>query len=218
MNRVNLESHSEDDDRIDSVSDDYAEVVVVRHGETAWNVEGRVQVADRLSKETAISAVYSSDLKRALETAQIIARKCGVSEVIQEPNLRERHLGDLQGSVFHEAAKLMPNAYQASRSARTDQEIPGGGESLDQLFNRCTSSLQSIGERVIVVTHGGVIRALHKRAAPTERLQGKVLNASVNIFHLSSLDKWIIKKWGDINHLNNTDFLETDFGGDNTSA
>ncbi|XP_057469119.1 phosphoglycerate mutase-like protein 4 isoform X1 [Actinidia eriantha] len=238
--RVNSESHSEDDDRIDSVSDDYAEVVVVRHGETAWNVEGRVQghldvelndvgrqqaaaVADRLSKETAVSAVYSSDLKRALETAQIIARKCGVSEVIQEPNLRERHLGDLQGSVFHEAAKLMPNAYQASQSARTDQEIPGGGESLDQLFNRCTSSLQRIGlkhigERVIVVTHGGVIRALHKRAAPTERLQGKVLNASVNIFHLSSLDKWIIKKWGDINHLNNTDFLETDFGGDNTSA
>ena len=88
----------------------------------------------------------------------------------------------------------------------------------DFFFSSIMFVYSAAGERVIVVTHGGVIRALHNRAAPTERLQGKVLNASVNIFHLSSLDKWIIKKWGDINHLNNTDFLETDFGGDNTSA
>ncbi|KAL7245126.1 hypothetical protein ACSBR2_000456 [Camellia fascicularis] len=218
---------------------DYAEIVVVRHGETAWNAEGRVQghldvelnevgrqqaaaVADRLSKETVISAVYASDLKRALETAHIIASKCGVPEVIQDPNLRERHLGDLQGFVFHKAAKLRPDAYLASLSARTDQEIPGGGESLDQLFNRCTSSLQSIGmkhtgERVVVVTHGGVIRALHKRAAPTEQLQRKILNASVNIFHLSKQEEWIIKTWGDVNHLNKTGFLEAELGGDSTS-
>ncbi|XP_052200681.1 phosphoglycerate mutase-like protein 4 isoform X2 [Diospyros lotus] len=222
-------------------SSEYAEIVVIRHGETAWNVEGRVQghldvelnevgrqqaaaVADRLSRETAISAVYSSDLKRALETAQIIATKCSVPEVIQDPNLRERHLGGLQGYIFHEAVKLRPDAYQASLSDRTDQEIPGGGESLDQLFNRCTSSLQKIGmkhigERVVVVTHGGVLRALHKRAAPTEGRQRKILNSSINIFHLSSRDEWIIKAWGDINHLNqnNTEFLEADSGGDNTT-
>ncbi|KAF7141672.1 hypothetical protein RHSIM_Rhsim06G0046200 [Rhododendron simsii] len=241
MNRVSCESHWDTGAGMGSAPcTDYAEIVVVRHGETDWNVEGRIQghvdvelnevgrqqaaaVADRLSKETAISAVYSSDLKRALETAHIIANKCGVSEVIQDANLRERHLGDLQGFVLHEAANHKPNAYQATLSARTDEEIPGGGESLDQLFHRCTSSLQSIGmkhigKRVVVVTHGGVVRALYKRAAPTERLQTKILNASVNILHLSSKEDWTIKTWGDVNHLNNTAFLKTDFGGDNTSS
>ncbi|XP_059638235.1 phosphoglycerate mutase-like protein 4 [Cornus florida] len=222
-----------------AMAPDYAEIIVVRHGETAWNVDGRIQghldvelnevgrqqavkVADRLSKETTISAVYSSDLKRAHETACIIASKCGVPEVVQDPDLRERHLGDLQGFVLKEAAEIKPNAFEACISFRTDQEIPGGGESLDQLYQRGTSSLQRIGmkhigERVVVVTHGGVLRALHKRAAPTEKLQGKVLNASVNIFHLSG-EEWIVKIWGDINHLINTAYLETAFGGDGTSG
>ncbi|KAL7262074.1 hypothetical protein ACSBR1_000454 [Camellia fascicularis] len=181
---------------------DYAEIVVVRHGETAWNAEGRVQ--GHLDVEL-------NEVGRQQAAA-----------VIQDPNLRERHLGDLQGFVFHKADKLRPDAHLASLSARTDQEIPGGGESLDQLFNRCTSSLQSIGmkhtgERVVVVTHGGVIRALHKRAAPTEQLQRKILNASVNIFHLSKQEEWIIKTWGDVNHLNKTGFLEAELGGDSTS-
>ncbi|GMP45200.1 hypothetical protein CsSME_00013801 [Camellia sinensis var. sinensis] len=187
---------------IANANSDYAEIVVVRHGETAWNAEGRVQ--GHLDVEL-------NEVGRQQAAA-----------VIQDPNLRERHLGDLQGFVFHKAAKLRPDAYLASLSARTDQEIPGGGESLDQLFNRCTSSLQSIGmkhtgERVVVVTHGGVIRALHKRAAPTEQLQRKILNASVNLFHLSKQEEWIIKTWGDVNHLNKTGFLEAELGGDSTS-
>lgn len=224
---------------ITSAATGYAEIIVVRHGETAWNFDGRIQghldvelnevgrqqaaaVADRLSKETAISAVYSSDLKRAFETAQIIARCCGIPEVIQDPDLRERHLGDLQGLTSDEGLTLKPNAYQACKSSRTDQEIPGGGESFDQLYNRCTSSLgkigrRHIGEQVVVVTHGGAVRALHKRAAPAEELPGKILNASVNIFHVAG-ERWSIKAWGDISHLNKTGFLETAFGGDCNSG
>ncbi|XAR61848.1 Phosphoserine phosphatase [Bertholletia excelsa] len=240
--RDSCNTHSDNDAGFGSVPTDYAEIVVVRHGETAWNAEGRIQghldvelneagrqqataVADRLSKETKISAVYASDLKRAFETACIIASKCGVPEVIPDPNLRERHLGDLQGLTFQEAVKLKGDAYAASmsESARTDQEIPGGGESLDQVFNRCTSSLQSIamkciGKRVVVVTHGGVIREFHKRAASEEKLQTKVLNTSVNVFHISRHGEWIIKSWGDISHLINTGFLETAFGGDGKSG
>ncbi|KAG2719860.1 hypothetical protein I3760_02G010800 [Carya illinoinensis] len=218
----------------------YAEIVVVRHGETEWNADGRIQghldvelndsgrqqasaVADRLSREGKISVVYSSDLKRALETAQIIASCCGELEVIKEPNLRERHLGDLQGLVLREAAKLSPEAYQALSNHKTDQEIPGGGESLDQLYGRCTSSLERIGrkhkgERVVVVTHGGVVRSLYKRACPNGRSRGKVLNTSVNILHLSDGDEWTIKSWGDVSHLNQTGFLESGFGGDKTSG
>nr|KJB43645.1 hypothetical protein B456_007G210600 [Gossypium raimondii] len=225
----------------------YAEIVVVRHGETEWNADGRIQghldvelneagkqqaalVADRLSKEPKISAVYSSDLKRALVTAETIAAKCGGLEVITDPDLRERNLGELQGLVFREAAKFSPKAHKAFLSHRTDQDIPGGGESLGHLFQRCTSSLQRIGnkhkgmpdhlskgERVVVVSHGGVIRSLYKRACPNGKSGGKVLNTSVNIFHLCD-EEWTIKSWGDVSHLQQTGYLESGFGGDKTSG
>ena len=73
------------------------------------------------------------------------------------------------------------------------------------------------GERVVVVTHGGVIRALHKRASPNQRA-GKILNTSVNIFHLCDGDKWVIKAWGDVSHLDQTTLLESGFGGSRTSG
>ncbi|KAI8032881.1 Phosphoglycerate mutase-like protein 4 [Camellia lanceoleosa] len=217
----------------------YAEIVVIRHGETEFNATKRMQgqldvelndvgreqataVAHRLSRERKISIVYSSDLKRALDTAEAIASSCGGLEIIKEPDLRERHLGDLQGLVHHEAAKVCPKAYRAFSSRRTDQEIPGGGESLDQLYDRCTSALERIGskhkgERVVMVTHGGVIRTLYELASPSGQ-PGRVLNTSVNIFHLSGGDIWTIKSWGDVSHLSQTEYLESGFGGDTTSG
>ncbi|KAF3326658.1 metal-independent phosphoserine phosphatase [Carex littledalei] len=97
-----------------------AEIVVVRHGETSWNASrilqghldpelneiGRQQaaaVANCLSKEPKFNAIYSSDIKRAAETAQIIANQCDLKEVILDQGLRERHLGDLQGSTLVDA-------------------------------------------------------------------------------------------------------------------
>ncbi|CAI0554085.1 unnamed protein product, partial [Linum tenue] len=217
----------------------YTEIVVVRHGETEWNADKRIQghvdvdlnevgrqqaalVADRLSRECKVSAVYSSDLKRAFDTAQAIADRCGSIEVIKEPGLRERHLGDLQGLSLSEAAKASPEAYEAFLSHKTSQEIPGGGESLDKLYERSTSSFQRIaakhrGERVVVVSHGGTIRSLHKRACPSGR-PAKILNTSVHIFHISDGDEWTIKSWGDVSHLNLKGFLESGFGGDRTSG
>lgn len=109
------------------------------------------KVAERLSKEPKVSYVYSSDLKRAFETAQIIAARCGNLEVLinlisfftslqllldaievsqlcvqvlTDPHLRERHLGDMQGLVYQEASKLRPEAYKAFSSNRTDVDIP----------------------------------------------------------------------------------------------
>lgn len=71
---------------------------------------------------------------------------------------------------------------------------------------------------MIVVTHGGVIRTLYKRACPNGRSRGKVLNTSINIFCLSDKDEWTIKLWGDVSHLDKTGFLESGFGGDITSG
>lgn len=233
-------SHSSSEGKLSAVGRAYSEIVVIRHGETEWNSNRRIQghldvdlndvgrkqaaaVAERLSGESKVAAVYSSDLKRAHETAEIIASRCGGLEVIQDTDLRERHMGDLQGLVFREAAKVCPEAHQALLSNRMDLEIPGGGESFDQLFKRCTSSLQRIGnkhrgERVVVVTHGGVIRALQKRASPHRRVKSKVLNTSVSVFHLFDGYRWTIKTWGDVSHLNNTGYVESGFGGDNLSG
>lgn len=125
------------------------------------------------------------------------------------------------------------------------RHMQGGGESFNQLYKRCTSALQRIakkhqgtchstrhiqkvlvthsnvwvytGERVIVVSHGGTIRALHKRASPHRRC-GKVLNTSVNVFHLYDDEKWCIGSWGDVSHLNQTGFLDSGFGGDRNSG
>ncbi|XP_030538798.1 phosphoglycerate mutase-like protein 4 isoform X4 [Rhodamnia argentea] len=218
---------------------DYAEIVVVRHGETDWNADGRFQgtldvelneigrrqsiaVGERLSKECKISAIYSSDLKRAFETAKLIATACGGLEVIKDPGLRERNFGELQGLQPHAAASAYPEAYKALRSQKTDQEIPGGGESIDQVYQRCTTSLRNIsmkhkGERVVAVTHGGVLRTLHARACPNKH-PVKFLNTSLNIFHLSDGDNWVLKSAGDVSHLSQIEHLRTGFGGDRTSG
>ncbi|KAF7848661.1 hypothetical protein BT93_L1756 [Corymbia citriodora subsp. variegata] len=221
------------------IGEDYAEIVVVRHGETEWNADGRFQgildvelneigrrqaiaVGERLSREGKISAIYSSDLKRALETANLIAAACGGLEVIKDPGLRERNLGQLQGLQPHVAASVCPEAYRALQSQRTDLEIPGGGESIDQLYQRCTTCLQNIsmkhrGERVVAVTHGGVLRTLYAWACPNQQLL-KFLNTSVNIFHLSDGDSWVFKSGGDVSHLSQIEHLRTGFGGDRTSG
>ncbi|KAL8493004.1 hypothetical protein ACS0TY_024276 [Phlomoides rotata] len=150
----------------DSVTSEVAEIFVIRHGETEWNADRRIQgqqdvdlndagrkqafcVAKRLSEVPNISAVYSSDLKRAFVTAEIIATSCtGVLEVVKDPDLRERHLGDLEGVLFDEAPKINPEAYKAFKSdLNRDLEIPGGGESYNQLYSRCTLALQRIAQK-----------------------------------------------------------------------
>ncbi|PNX57304.1 putative phosphoglycerate mutase GpmB-like protein, partial [Trifolium pratense] len=74
--------------------------------------------------EPKISAVYSSDLKRALETAQTIASKCGGLEVVKDLDLRERHMGNLQGLVFSELEKTNPIGYNILITENQNQEIP----------------------------------------------------------------------------------------------
>ncbi|KAM0950878.1 putative phosphoserine phosphatase [Dioscorea sansibarensis] len=215
----------------------FTDIVVVRHGETSWNASkiiqghlnselnenGRQQataVAVRLSKEPKFAAIYSSDLKRAAETAEEIANSSGLPEVNFDPALRERHLGELQGLALRDAARLKAEAYQCFLSKSRDQNIPGGGESLNQLYDRCTSCVERIAkkhkdERVIVVTHGGVLRELYKRAAPNSKFpNGTVLNTSVNLIQISENGKWSIKMWGDISHLQEIDVIKSTIAED----
>ncbi|KAK9169786.1 hypothetical protein Syun_001926 [Stephania yunnanensis] len=214
-----------------------AEIVLVRHGETTWNASGRIQgqleselneigwkqaeaIAERLSKELKPRAIYSSDLMRAKNTAEMIAKKCDyASEVIMVPELKERHVGSLQGYVWEEIQEKEPEAYYAFFSSQNDLEIPGGGESFDQLCERSVAALEKIaskhkGERVIVVSHGGVLRAVYM-AITKEPSAGKIMNGSVNVMHFSEKEKkWVFKSWNDVTHLGDVGFLQSGFNGD----
>ncbi|XP_057827779.1 phosphoglycerate mutase-like protein 4 [Cryptomeria japonica] len=214
------------------------EVILVRHGETTWNFGGILQgqleseldelgwrqakaVAERLAKEPKISALHSSDLKRALDTATTIAEKCSL-QVIKNSAWRERHLGKLQGLSRREAPVLEPTAFQAFTSHEEDQTIPGGGESLNEFYDRTTSALEEIGknhrgERVVVVTHGGVIRMLLNFAAG-KSTPGIISNASINVIRKHENGAWFVHSWGDKTHLNGVGVLNSGFGGDRESG
>ncbi|CAN8237320.1 unnamed protein product [Cochlearia groenlandica] len=217
------------------VESEVTEIVLVRHGETTWNAAGRIQgqmeselneigqkqavaISERLGKEARPKAVYSSDLKRAKDTALMIAKTCFCPEVTEVPDLKERHVGSLQGLYWKDGADKEPEAYSAFFSSQNDLEIPGGGESFDQLCDRSMNALEQIakkhkGERVIVVTHGGVLRAIYMRITQAASA-GKLLNASVNVVHFSGDEKWTIGSWSDVSHLSSVGFLQRGFDGD----
>lgn len=162
-------------------------VVFVRHGQSVFNAEHRIQ--GQLDLETPLDAdgvaqvaraapvvarihgdavaVYSSDLTRARDTARGIADALGV-DVSLDARLRERHLGDLQGLPRADLRALAPEAFVAWKSGG---KIPGGGESAAECdarlveFFKFIASAHGDGEKVIAVTHGGVLGRLFARGA-----------------------------------------------------
>jgi probable phosphoglycerate mutase len=198
------------------------EFIVIRHGETAWNAQSRIQghldsplneeglaqallVGERIAHDS-FTALYSSDLGRALQTVQPIADRTA-HEVIPEPRLRERHLGVFQGLTGAECEARYPEDYSRFRQRDPEHVVPGG-ESIRQLFERVSAIFTELArmhadERIVVVTHGGVLDALHRFAAgiPLDRRRDFPLNnASLNIV-VCEAQRWSIERWGDIAHL-----------------
>ena len=84
--------------------------------------------------------------------------------------------------------------------------------------NNCVKQSVSFARKpVAAVTHGGTIRSLYKQANNKNKRCGMILNTSVNVFHLYE-DMLIIKTWGDVSHLSQTEFLQSSFWGDATSG
>jgi 2,3-bisphosphoglycerate-dependent phosphoglycerate mutase len=164
-------------------------VLAMRHGETAWNVDTRIQgklniglnekgrnQAERLGAALAlepITAIYSSDLWRAYDTALAISRAIGVP-VVTDEGLRERGFGVFEGKTYAEIAERWPEL--ALRWRQRDPDFhPEGGESLTQFRDRILTASQALaarhpGEQIAMVAHGGVMDVLY-RAATGQSIQ-----------------------------------------------
>ncbi len=197
-------------------------IVAIRHGETEWNRETRMQgqldvglsawgrhqaqcLARALGDER-FDAIYSSDLLRALQTAQAFAALCPTG-VITDANLRERCFGVFEGLTYREVQVRWPD--QAQRWHKRDPEFgPQGGEPLREFDARCVDTLTRLaaahaGQHIAIVTHGGVLDCLY-RAAARIGLQAErswdLGNASINRL-LHTAQGFTLVGWSDTAHL-----------------
>jgi probable phosphoglycerate mutase len=198
------------------------QIIIVRHGQTQWNIrkirqghldseltdKGVAQaraLAQRIAREN-FTALYSSDLGRALHTARMIAAVTG-HEIVTDERLRERHLGVFQGLSGDEIKDKHPEEYRMHRTLGPEYVIPGG-ESVRQQVARNVDCLDEIalkhpGEKVVVVTHGGVVSGLFRHALdiPLDAPRRfEFVNAGLNVFAYED-GHWILRTWGDVSHL-----------------
>ena len=199
-------------------------ICFVRHGETTWNVERRMQghidiplnttgmaQAKRLANalmqnKYSFNAIYSSDLERALHTANAVANALSLA-VQTTPQLRERNVGQLQGLLLSEAPVLLPEIWQSHIARDLDHDL-GGGESIRAFHQRMQGVLELLlrqhrGQSILAVSHGGsldmIYRIVTQQALDAERV-AVVPNTSLNwITHDGSV--WSIQRWADTSHL-----------------
>lgn len=199
---------------------------LVRHGETLWNAERRLQgwldiplnekgkkQSEQLARflasaafATDIHAIYSSDLSRAHETAQIATRSLGQT-IITDPGLRERSYGIYQGEDWSSLSKASDG--KALIDFRKPDQPIEGGESYLAFSQRVSRAFEGIahqhpGQNVLVFTHGGVIdiawRCSTGATLETQR-PFPILNVSVNRCGIRGPGDWFIQDWGYTGHL-----------------
>ena len=208
-------------------------VLAIRHGETAWNVDTRVQghldiplndtgrwQAHRLAlavAEEGIEVIYASDLLRALETAQAVARGSG-REVITDTGLRERGFGIFEGCTFAEVEQRWPK--QSARWRKRDLDFgPEGGETLRAFYERCIGTATRLaathpGQTIALVAHGGVMDCLYRAASRVELNASRTWelgNASINRL-LYTPDGFSLVGWSDTFHLEDSSLDESTDG------
>lgn len=201
---------------------DATRIIAIRHGETAWNVDTRIQghldiplndtgrwqarrVGAALAAEE-LSAIYASDLGRAHQTAQAVAERAGLP-VVADVGLRERAFGSFEGKTFAEIEADWPD--QALRWRKRDPAFePAGGESLLRFRERIVGTLNRLaarhpGGQIVLVGHGGVMDVLY-RAATGQELQAPrtwaLGNAAINRL-LWTPEALTLVGWADTAHL-----------------
>jgi probable phosphoglycerate mutase len=206
-------------------------ICLVRHGETEWNAERRIQgqidiglneiglrqaeAAGRWLKTAGIIALYSSDLKRAKMTAEALGLALGLIPQLV-PEMRERRYGIFEGLTYAEAQTRYPDGYAAfeGRNAHYNFE---NGESLVDMFARVTGKLKQIaaahpGQNSAVVLHGGVLDIINRfvRGNSLETPRDFLIpNAGLNWIVAPQGDflpgavngVWHLETWGETAHL-----------------
>lgn len=185
-------------------------VCLVRHGETDWNAQGKIQgTADiPLNKAGARQAaqcgayltgadwdlIVTSPLQRARRTAEIINETLGLP-LIEMEQFAEKHFGDAEGMTYEERALTFPNRFYPNQE---DNEL---------FAERLAAGLKIINDRfpeqrVLLVSHGGVINAILGELSNGEIGSGKtrLLNACLSHIHFDQ-HNWIIQNYNQVSHL-----------------
>ncbi|MFD0669181.1 histidine phosphatase family protein [Ramlibacter sp. MAHUQ-53] len=208
-------------------------IIAVRHGETPWNVDARIQgqldiglnengrwqarrVGEALATEP-VAAVYSSDLQRAWHTAEHIATAAR-APVVPVRGLRERCFGSFEGKTFKEIEQAWPEQALNWRKRIPDWTPPEGGESLITLRERVSRTVHEIaarhlGELIVVVAHGGVLDALYRVATGQEVNSPRTWelpNGAINRL-LWTPGALSVVGWSDIQHLEGEALGESSF-------
>ncbi|WP_306391756.1 histidine phosphatase family protein [Telluria beijingensis] len=205
-------------------------ILLIRHGETAWNAERRLQghldiplnaegerqaaaLGAALAGER-IDAVLSSDLARARQTAEAIVRARGASAdrgVQCDSQLRERCYGGFEGLLYSEIAARFPLEFAAWQARNVNAVLPPGqnqGETFLSFYERATRAIlghaaRHPGQVLALVAHGGVLECAYRAALglPLETPRNfKVHNASINRFVVED-GKLRLVSWGETDHL-----------------
>jgi len=193
-------------------------ICLARHGETNWNLERRVQgqlniplnvrgaaQAQALARELCsehFDRIYSSDLKRALQTVTPLSTRLGLP-IETSARLREKDDGDWQGMTFEDVDRAFPSEHALHRQRQADFLIPGG-ETLAAFAERVATELAAIarrheGETILVVAHAGVLDIGYRLATGlglSEKRDPPVLHAAPNWFFYED-GRWTLERWAD---------------------
>jgi probable phosphoglycerate mutase len=201
-------------------------IILIRHGETAWNAERRLQghidialnaegvrQAEALAQAMAgehIDTIVASDLQRAYQTAQALARIKALP-VQRDPALRERCFGGFEGLLYAEIEQRFPREFAAWQARDVDGDMPAGvrvAETFRQFYARATGAILALaqqhpGRTLALVAHGGVLECAYRAALGLSLETPRnfpVLNASINRFTVSG-GALALVSWGEVAHL-----------------
>jgi probable phosphoglycerate mutase len=201
------------------------DIVLIRHGETAWNAERRLQghldvdlnetglrqaqlMAQALRDER-FDALYCSDLSRARKTAAPLVAAQGLAPLVDRA-WRERCYGAFEGHSYDEIGTLFPEAYAAMRARTKDYRYPQGAhtaETLQEFAARSVGALMhAIGSgarRIAIVTHGGVLDCINHHARGIDLSQPRdfeIPNTGINRLTWDGSTLKIVQ-WANVDHL-----------------
>ncbi len=201
---------------------DETRLCLIRHGETAWNAQRRIQgqldpplnsigvaqarAAANALRDEVFDAIYSSDLVRARHTAELIGHVLHLPIELKR-ELRERHYGRFQTLTYDEARIRYPQDYVRFEARDIDFALPEG-ESLRAFARRVVDCVEEIvsrhaGRQVLLVAHGGVLDILYRHATgkPLESARDfEIPNAALNWIHVSA-QEWCVSAWANRSHI-----------------